>query len=129
MAKKILVVDDEPDIVAVMKFTLENRGFEVITAYDGKEGLNKAKRFNPDLIILDVLMPQMYGNTLVAELEENPQTKGIPIIFLSCLVNKSGEGVKQDMWGRLLLSKSCSEEELLDAIDKMLGETRNNNGI
>ena len=61
MSKKILVVDDEPDVVTVIKFTLETRGFEVITAYDGDEGLNKAKRERPDLIILDVLMPKMYG--------------------------------------------------------------------
>ena len=55
------MVDDEPDVVTVIKFTLETRGFEVITAYDGDEGLNKAKRERPDLIILDVLMPKMYG--------------------------------------------------------------------
>ena len=61
ISKKILVVDDEPDVVTVIKFTLETRGFEVITAYDGDEGLNKAKRERPDLIILDVLMPKMYG--------------------------------------------------------------------
>ena len=87
ISKKILVVDDEPDVVTVIKFTLETRGFEVITAYDGDEGLNKAKRERPDLIILDVLMPKMYGNTLVAELESSNETKNIPIIFLSCLVS------------------------------------------
>ena len=92
MGKRILVVDDEPDVVTVMKFTLETRGFEVVTAYDGEEGLRKVKTENPDLIILDVLMPKMYGNTLVAELENNPETKNIPIIFLSCLVNDEDRG-------------------------------------
>ncbi len=125
MAKRILVVDDEPDIVAVVKFTLENRGFEVITAYDGKEGLDKAKTFKPDIIILDVLMPKMYGNTLVAELENNDDTKNIPIIFLSCLVDSNTTYPKQDMWGRILLSKSCSEEELMEAIDRVLGRNHN----
>ena len=99
MAKRILVVDDEPDIVTVMKFTLEGRGFEVITAYDGKEGLDKARTFKPDIIILDVLMPKMYGNTLVAELESNNDTKNIPIIFLSCLVDRSITSTEQDMRG------------------------------
>ena len=121
MSKKILVVDDEPDVVTVMKFTLETRGFEVITAYDGEEGLRKVKNANPDLVILDVLMPKMYGNTLVAELESSRETKNIPIIFLSCLVNNEEQGTKHDMWGHILLSKSCSEEELFEAVDKVLG--------
>jgi len=126
MSKKILIVDDEPDVVAVIKFTLETRGFEVITAYDGDEGLNKAKRENPDLIILDVLMPKMYGNTLAAELESSNETKNIPIIFLSCLVSDEGQGVKQDMWGHILLSKLCSEEELFEAVDRILGSNHTN---
>lgn len=119
------MVDDEPDIVAVMKFTLESRGFEVITAYDGKEGLDKARTFKPDIIILDVLMSKMYDNTLVAELENN-DTKNIPIIFLSCLVDRSTTYTEQDMRGRILLPKSCSEEELMEAINRALGGNQNN---
>ena len=120
MSKKILVVDDEPDVVACIKLSLEVNGFEVITAYDGQEGLFKAKDHKPDLIILDVLMPKIYGHTIVAKLEQDPETENIPIIFLSALVSKEESELKQDMWGRLLLSKTCTEEELLSAINKAL---------
>ncbi len=121
MSEKILVVDDEPDIVTVMKFTLETKGFKVITAYDGEEGLRKAKSDKPELIILDMLMPKMYGSTLISRLENIPETKDIPVILLSCLVNDNEDGTKHNVGGRVLLSKFCSEDELLYAVNKALG--------
>ena len=66
------------------------------------------------------------GNTLVAELESSNETKNTPIIFLSCLVSNEKQGTKQDMWGHILLSKSCSEEELFEVVDRIIGSNHAN---
>lgn len=127
MAKRILIVDDETDIVVLMKFTLEAHGFEVITAYDGEDGLAKAKTYKPDLIILDVLMPKMLGDEVAKQLKAEPECGSIPIIFLT---NIPGDylGARQEETQadfslhpdtRLYLQKSCSDEELLLAIDNV----------
>lgn len=81
MAKKILVADDSIVIVAMMKAALEKEGFEVITAYDGEEALQKIESEFPDLIILDIMMPKMDGYTVNLKLKEDEKTKDIPVII------------------------------------------------
>jgi DNA-binding response OmpR family regulator len=83
MAKRILVIDDEPDLVAVLKVRLETQGYEVDSAGDGFEGLKKVEQSSPDLIILDVLMPRMDGFTFILELKKNDKHKHIPVIVLT----------------------------------------------
>ena len=85
MAAKILVVDDEPSIVKLVKTTLEGRGFDVITAYDGQEAIVEAKLHKPDLILLDVMMPHMDGNEARKRLLADPITKDIPVIHLTAV--------------------------------------------
>lgn len=126
MTKRILLVDDEPDVVTVMKFTLETNGFEVITAYDGQEGLEKAKFTFPDLIILDVLMPKLFGDDMAKILKEDPITTKIPVLFLTNLPlsyltgsDREGPQLQQDSKGNFYISKSCSEGDLLSAIRRI----------
>lgn len=83
MAKKILIVDDEQDIVETLRFVLETEGFECHCAYDGEEGLNKAKEIIPDLIILDVMMPVMNGYKISRLLKFDSNYKDIPILMLT----------------------------------------------
>lgn len=83
MAKKILIIDDDQDLFQVLKVRLEANKFEVITAIDGMEGLEKAKSENPDLIVLDILMPKKDGYMVVKELKSNEGTKDIPVIVMS----------------------------------------------
>src|SRR3989338_1841917 len=83
MNKKILVIDDEPEMTELLKSRLESQSYEIITAHDGEEGLEKARYEKPDLIILDVLMPKMDGYTFVRELKVEEATKGIPVIVLT----------------------------------------------
>jgi two-component system alkaline phosphatase synthesis response regulator PhoP len=80
---KILVVDDEKDVVELLKFLLEKDGYIVATAYNGREALVAADKDKPDLILLDVMMPEMDGYTVQTQLLDNPQTRGIPIIILT----------------------------------------------
>jgi len=88
---KILIVDDEPGVVELIKNSLEKNNYEVVTASDGLEGVEKAWSKNPDLIILDIMMPNMSGGDAVRALKSNSTTGNIPIIFLSAVVSKKEE--------------------------------------
>ena len=81
MAKRVLVVDDEPNIVDILRFNLEREGYEVITAEDGVQGLEMARSSDPDLILLDVMMPEMDGFEVCRELRR--EDKLTPIIMLT----------------------------------------------
>ena len=85
MAATILVVDDEPSIVKLVKVTLEGRGYNVITAYDGQEAIVEAKLHKPDLILLDVMMPHMDGTEARKRLKADPVTKDIPVVHLTAV--------------------------------------------
>ena len=80
---KILVVDDEPDIVETVSFMLQARNFDVITASDGLEGLAKVRTENPDLILLDIMMPVMDGYEVCIKLKKDKDTQSIPVIMLT----------------------------------------------
>lgn len=83
MAKKILVVDDEINLLKLVESRLKATGYEVITARDGKEGLEKAKTEKPDLILLDIIMPGMDGREALKKLKLNEDTKSIPVVMLT----------------------------------------------
>ncbi len=83
MNKKILVIDDEVDVVKVLRKRLEDRQYDVITAFDGDEGLNKAQSEKPNMVILDVMMPTVDGYTFLRELRANPKTHETPVIVLT----------------------------------------------
>ena len=83
LAKKILAVDDERHIVRLIQVNLERAGYQVVTAFDGTEGLKKVESEKPDLIVLDVMMPRMDGFEVLKRLQANPETRGIPVIMLT----------------------------------------------
>lgn len=85
--KKILLVDDDPDFVGAIRSMLEVNDFEVAVAYDGREGLQKAGQFNPDLIILDMMMPVMGGREACKKLKTDPATRKIPVILLTAIAD------------------------------------------
>lgn len=117
--KKILLVDDEPDLVEAVQVRLEANGYEVLTACDGQDGLDKIKEHKPDLIILDILMPKIQGDVVATVLKENESTRDIPVIFLTCLA----EGVVQGggiIAGNFFLAKPFTDNELLSMISKAL---------
>src|SRR5258705_10503468 len=83
--RKVLIADDEPDILEILKYNLSNEGYEVITAKDGDEALEKARRTQPDLIVLDVMMPRKTGVEVCQLLRAQPAFKETLIIFLTAL--------------------------------------------
>lgn len=88
MAKKILIVDDDPDLVEAVSMILESKNYEVSAAYGGIEGLEKAKTENPDLIVLDVMMPDKDGYAVCKELKADPELSKIPVLLLTAVVSK-----------------------------------------
>lgn len=83
MARKILTCDDEKNIVRLIQVNLERQGYEVVTAYNGRECLEKVASEHPDLIVLDLMMPEMTGFEVLEELKKNPETQNIPVIMLT----------------------------------------------
>ena len=88
MPKKILIVDDDPDLVEAVTMILESKNYDVAAAYGGLEGLQKAKTEKPDLIVLDVMMPDKDGYVVCKELKADPQLRKIPVLLLTAVVSK-----------------------------------------
>ena len=117
---KILVVDDEPDILEVARIILEKKGYGVITAKDGNEALEKVSASKPDLIILDIIMPRKSGLEVCKILKSDPETASIPILMFTVLGrNRDREqGLKAGADDYLV--KPFSAEELVNIIKKHL---------
>lgn len=94
MAKKILIVDDEVDLVEMVSFRLEAAGYKVKQAYNGKHCLEVLKTFSPDLILLDIMMPEMDGVHAAKLIHANPKFKNTPIIAFTAM---AGEGLEKDL--------------------------------
>jgi len=119
--KKILVVDDDKVFLRLVEYDLSKNGFDVITAPDGEMGILLAKTQKPDLILLDINMPDIEGGDVVTILEDNPQTQDIPIIFVTALLTKQEEIRRQNMMGKhSFFSKPYKLERLLEEIDKFI---------
>ncbi len=123
--KKILVVDDEKKIRELLELRLSSAGYQVLQAKDGEEGVEMARRYAPDLILMDVMMPKMDGPEAVSHLEEDSRTNEIPVIFLTAIITKEeeesqGAGFQVDASRYQFIAKPFDGEELLEAIEKNL---------
>ena len=83
MATRILVVDDEPDLLELVRINLSQAGFEVETAETGEEGLSRARRNRPDLVVLDVMLPDLPGTEVCRRMRADPELAGLPILMLT----------------------------------------------
>jgi len=83
--KKVLLVDDDVEFCEATKLLLESKGYEVVLAYDGKEGLQQARAEGPDLVILDVMMPEMNGYDVCVVLKADPELKKLPVVLLTAV--------------------------------------------
>ena len=123
---KVLLIDDEPDLVEMMKMALEGR-FEVIVAYDGKEGVAKAKAEKPDAIVLDIMMPEKDGFTACRELKGDPQTASIPILIVTGVAEYFSRTKYKKMSGMEIeaddfISKPVDPNELVQRVTALLKE-------
>jgi len=121
--KRILLIDDEADFTKLIKRNLElTKEYEVRTENNGLLGLAAAKEFKPDLIFLDILMPDVDGGEVGHNLENDNETKDIPVIYLTAAINK--EEVKNSngqIGGHPFIAKPVSADELIDYIEKRIG--------
>ncbi|HEY2587443.1 MAG TPA: response regulator [Tepidisphaeraceae bacterium] len=120
--KKILVIDDERDLTMLVKLNLERTGrYEVREENRAVRGLAAAREFKPDLVLLDVMMPDLDGGDVLAQLKDDPNLKNVPVVFLTATVLKE-EVAKQggSIGGYPFIPKPFQTEVLLDRIEKTL---------
>ena len=122
MSRKILVVDDEPSIVNTVQFILKNEDYEVIAAYSGEEALEKVRSRNPDLIILDLMLPKMKGHTVHKILRVDEKYANIPVIMLTACGDF--KKMKEDMETGAIayVTKPFDHKVLLGIIKAVLNE-------
>ena len=124
MAKgKILVVDDEIYIVHILDFSLGMEGYEVITALDGEQGLEKARSEHPDLIVLDIMMPRLDGYETCKMLKAGPETRHIPVILLSAKGRNVDQKIGFEVGADDYITKPFSPRKLVDRINAILGQS------
>ena len=130
MGKKVLIVDDDSDIITFVVTVLEENGYTPLIAKNGEEGLNKVKQDNPDLVILDVLMPKQSGIKMYRELKTDESMKGIPVVILSGIAKRTflrsqealtefgGQNVPEP---EAYIEKPVEPEELAEIIKQFVG--------
>jgi DNA-binding response OmpR family regulator len=119
--RRILVTDDEEYLIELLDVNLRPAGFEVLKAYDGEEGLNKAITERPDLMILDVRMPGMDGYEVCRRLKANDTTKDIPILMLSAYVQEADIKKGLSVGAVAYLKKPFNVQDLIRAVKQILG--------
>jgi DNA-binding response OmpR family regulator len=122
---RILVVDDEPNIVVAIEFLMQQQGFETETASDGQEALAKARQFRPDLIVLDVMMPKADGFEVAHAVRHEPALEGVKIVFLTAKGTSRDKVNGYDAGGDVYLTKPFDNDELLEIVSEMLEFERN----
>ncbi len=118
--KKILIVEDEKDLVEVLSFRLEKLGFKVFSAFNGKSGLATAKQELPDLIILDVMLPVMDGYRVCKELKGDSSTSAIPIIMLTARALDTDAKIGKDVGADDYMIKPFDDKDLIKRIQQLL---------
>jgi len=120
MAYKILVVDDEKDIVETFKKRLLQEGYDVVVAFSGEEALTKVKRDNPDIILLDLILPGMNGYDVLKEIRQKYKDKWRPVIIISAKTELESVKKCYDLEADHYLTKPCSMENVLRGIRIMI---------
>ena len=120
MAKKILVVDDEQDILDLLVFNLKSEGYKTVTAMDGDEALELASQSKPDLIILDVMLPKKDGWEVIRELRKQPKTQDIPVVFLTARDSEFDEVLGLELGADDYIVKPIALRKLLVRVKKAL---------
>ena len=118
-AKRVLLVDDDPEIIESIRYALESRGFQIFIARDGNQGLAMAERENPDLVILDMMMPKRSGFLVLEKLRRTRETP-VKVIMIT-----ANEGARHKAYAEMLgvddyLRKPFAMEKLVDAVQRLL---------
>ena len=116
--KRILLIDDEPSFTHALKLNLEETGaYEVRAENRGMQGLAAVRQFKPDLIVLDILMPDMSGGEVASQIEADPNVKNTPIVFLTALAKKDDKDI---ITGRTIIAKPVTVTKVINCIERNL---------
>ncbi len=126
---KILVIDDDPDLVEALKIILKTGSYRVISAFNGEKGLKKVRQENPDLIILDLLLPKGNGDVICRELKGDPRYADIPILVLTAVAEKVNtklfpEHKISSLPADDYVAKPIQPQDLLDRVKKLLARSK-----
>jgi two-component system, OmpR family, alkaline phosphatase synthesis response regulator PhoP len=122
MAKKILIVDDNPDSIAIMRSILENRGDQVYVAASGAQALQVVSTEALDLVLLDVMMPEMNGIEVLQQIKDNSQTGRLPVILVTAKTHDDDVMVGYQYGADYYITKPFTAKQLLYGIDLVLGK-------
>lgn len=120
MSKRILIADDETDIVETLQFMLEVEGFECLTAYNGEDALNLAKREIPDLLILDVMMPKINGYKVCRLLKFDAKYKNIPILMVTARSQEEDKMIGEETGADEYITKPFEINDVVEKVKKYL---------
>lgn len=118
---KILVVDDEVYILHILDFSLGAEGYEVVTAVNGEQAIERAREEQPDLIVMDVMMPRLDGYETCRELKRDPETRNIPIIILTAKGREIDKRIGFEAGALEYITKPFSPGKLIDRVHDILG--------
>jgi DNA-binding response OmpR family regulator len=121
MAKRVLIADDEPNIVASLEFLMEQAGYEVKVAANGQEALELAASFRPDLVLLDVMMPGKNGYEVCQSLKSDPATRAVKVIMLSAKGRDIEVAKGLELGADAYVTKPFATRDLVAQIRDMLG--------
>jgi DNA-binding response OmpR family regulator len=120
--RKILIVDDEVDLVKTIRLSLETEGFKVIASYDGEDALNQARKENPDLIILDIMLPKFDGYKVCRLLKFDEKHKHIPILMLTAKTQEKDKTLGMETGADEYITKPFDIDELLAKVKSYLNK-------
>jgi DNA-binding response OmpR family regulator len=121
MAKKVLIADDEPNIVTALEFMLQKSGYEVHTVNNGTEALNQIERFGPHLVLLDVMMPAINGYEVCQRIRQNPALAGLKIIMLTAKGRELDRAKGLALGADFYVTKPFATKQLLEQVQKLIG--------
>ena len=117
---KVLVVDDDPVIIRLLEVNFEMEGFEVVTAVDGMDGVEKCRATLPDIVVSDVMMPKLNGLELCVAIKTDPATDGIPVVLLSAKAQVADIRAGLDAGADDYVTKPFEPLDLIDRVNKLL---------
>jgi DNA-binding response OmpR family regulator len=120
MAKKVLIVDDEPSLIVALQFLMEQNGYETIVAFSGEEAMEAIAKYHPDLVLLDIMLPVVDGFEVCQRVRENPDWKDIRIVLLTALGSEAHVTKGLDLGADAYVTKPFSNTDLMAKVKELL---------
>lgn len=121
MSKRVLLAEDEPNIVESLSFLLQRAGYDVVVEIDGRKALDNALKESPDVMILDVMLPEMDGYEVLRKIRADDRAKSIPVLMLTAKGQREDRRVAMECGADLFITKPFANAELVAAVEQLAG--------